>query len=104
MKIDHWIHLTSSRPFVRLSGELALDSKVQRRTPAKFRKTGLSRNPGILDEAGLTPNRLLNRALILPAFAAIVAMVIVFLGISWSIRAGQLLLPKVKNLLSAALP
>jgi len=42
----------------------------------------------------LTPRRLL----ILPVFIAIIAMVIVFLAISWSIRSAQLLLPKVNSL------
>ena len=39
-----------------------------------------------------------RRMLILPVFVAIIAMVIVFLAISWSIRSAQLLLPKVNSL------
>ena len=36
-----------------------------------------------------------RRMLILPVFIVVVAMVIVFLAFSWSIRSVQLLLPKV---------
>jgi hypothetical protein len=40
----------------------------------------------------------------LPVFIAIITMVIVFLGISWSIRGGQLLPTKIKSFLGAAAP
>lgn len=45
-----------------------------------------------------------NRLLILPAFIAVVVMVIVFLGISWSIRAGLYLASRVISRLSARAP
>lgn len=59
---------------------------------------------GSSDAPSLTEKRLLNRLLILPAFAAIITMVIVFLGITWSIRALLLLLPKVKSFLRSETP
>lgn len=45
-----------------------------------------------------------RRMLIVPVFIVIIAMVIVFLAFSWTIRSGQLLFPKVKSFLSAAAP
>ena len=53
--------------------------------------------PFKLDDEASHPLKLLSKQLlILPAFIVIVLMAIVFLSISWPLRAGQLFLLKVK--------
>ena len=92
MKASCWIHLSSSWPFVRLHGDKKAKAHrgdlVKRRTTVSFRKSEYS-------DEGRHPLKLLsNRLLILPAFVAIVLVVLVFLGISWTVRAAQFFLPR----------
>ncbi len=104
MKVSYRMHLTNSRPFVRLFGGAAPQAKAQRRDPFELRSTAISMNSGNSDPAVDTPNLLSNRLLILPVFIVIIAGVIMFLGVSWSIRAGHLLLSRVRSLLYAKMP
>ena len=74
-------------------GDAAIDAKTRRLDPFVLRNT--------LSDAG---KRERNRLLIVPAFIAVVVMIIVFLGISWSVRGGLLLLSKVISVFSARAP
>ena len=76
-----------------------VEEKVRRRD--SFEPQIIDSSSGV---ASQTLRLISNRLLILPVYIAIIGMVIVFLAISWSIRAGQLSLPRIKSLLSAAAP
>lgn len=102
MKINNRMYLTGPRRFVRIFWDGTVDAKVQRREPFVLRPTGSSRNVESSDAANFTLKRLLNRLLIVVAFIAIITMVIVFLGICWLLRAGQLLPGGIKSLFSRA--
>ena len=101
MKTNYRMPLARSRPFVRFFGDNAVDAKVQRRGPFELRTTALSKDAGISDVASDPPKLLSNRLLILPVFIAIITVVVLFLGIGWAVQAGQLLLSRVRSLLSA---
>lgn len=102
MKLNHRMHQTGSRRFIRLFRDEAVGAKVQRREPFVLRSTSSARDIGSPDATGFTLNRLLNRLLTVLAFIAIITIVIVFLGICWLIRAGQLLPRSIKSLFSGA--
>ncbi len=87
MKIDYRM------PIVLHFGDAAIDAKTRRLDPYVLRDTVV--------DAGKSRR---NRLLILPTFIAVIVMVIVFLGISWSIRAGLVLLSKVISVLGARAP
>ena len=76
-------------PIVLHFGDAAVDAKTRRLDPNVLRNTVV--------DAGTSKR---NQLLILPAFIAVIVMVIMFLGISWSIRAGLELLSKVISVLS----
>ena len=80
-------------PIVLYFGDAAIDAKTRRLDPYVLRNT-------LSDDRDSKQNRLL----IVPAFIAVVVMIIVFLGISWSIRGGLLLLSKVISVFSARAP
>ena len=80
-------------PIVLHFGDAAVDAKSRRLDPNALRKTFV--------DAGTSKR---NQLLILPAFIAVIVMVIMFLGISWSIRAGLVLLSKVNSVLGARAP
>lgn len=92
------MHLSSSPPFVRFFGDSTVNARVRRREPFELRIARSSKDIGSTNAASLTRD-LLFRLLVLPVFIAVITMVIAFLGISWPIRAGQLMLLKVKSLL-----
>jgi len=52
--------------------------------------------PSKTEDEAHHPLKLSKQLLILPMFITIVSMVILFLGISWLIRSGQLILIQVK--------
>jgi len=97
MKVNYRMRLAGFRPFAWLYGNTAVDSTARREGLYEIRNPA-STDAGNSDTASQTIAPLPRRLLILPVFLVVIAMVIVFLGISWSIRAALLLLPKVKSL------
>lgn len=104
MKVRYLKHLTNSSAFVRLFDVAAMDAKVQRKEPFELRIAGSSRAVGNWDAASRTLHLLLNQLLILPVSIFIISLVIMFIGISLSISAVQLWLPKDKSLLGLTAP
>lgn len=102
MKPSYWNRLASSLPFVRLRGNTTANVRY-RDTFAPRPRVSL-RDAGNSDKFDHPLNMLSKRLLILPAFVAIILMVMVFLGISWLLRGGQLLLPRNNSSPGAAPP
>ncbi len=105
MKASYWVHLSSARPFVRLLGDGSLSASIHDQRSGRQPLAIGTPDRAVTPVEASNPLKLLSKGLLIfPAFIVIVLMVAVFLSISWSIRAGQLLLPRVKSLLNGRTP